>query len=159
MTEAPPGADMVITSPDDPTLNVAFPEVYAARLPISKDWINLDAESHVVRAVYGRDKHISFRPLERLGIRFKRRILISALCTPVVPCLSVTEGLHAVCHAPVSSLVVRDGCGNRWYATVNVPIFTQLHDPDVGDLWLADVEVTELATPIINEETVGVHTH
>lgn len=156
MTEAPPGADMIITAPEDPSLNVAFPEVYGARLPISKEWTNLDADSHVIRAVYGRDKHISFRPLERLGLQFRRRILISALCTPILPCLSVTEGLHAICHAPVSTLVVRDQCGNRWYATVNVPTFTQLHDPDVGDLWLADVEVTELTTPIISAETVGV---
>jgi hypothetical protein len=158
MSDHPAGADIVITAPDDPALNVAFPEVHGASLPISKNWTNLDAESHVIRAVYGRDKHIAFRPLERLGLRFQRQVLIAGLCTPEVPCLDVTMGLHDICHAPVSTLVVRDSCGNRWYATVNVPSFTQLHDPNVGDIWMATVEVTELATPIISGDTLGVDT-
>lgn len=158
MSEHPGGADIIITAPDDPSLNVAFPEVHGASLPISRTWINLDADSHVIRAVYGRDKHISFRPLERLGLRFQRQVMIQGLCTPEVPCLDVTLGLHDICHAPVSTLVVRDSCGNRWYATVNVPSFTQLHDPHVGDIWLATIEVTELATPIISGDTLGVDT-
>lgn len=154
ITPSPVGADMIITAPDNPTINVAFPETYGATLPITKDWTNLDADSHIIQAVYGRDKHISFRPLERLGLRFQRRLLVSALCTPMAPCLNVIEGIHEICHAHVGYLVVRDRCGNRWYATVAMPSFTQVHDPDVGDFWLVDVVVTELATPIISVDTV-----
>lgn len=153
-TPSPNGGDIVITAPDDPNFNVAFPEAHGARLPIERDWTILDAQQHVIRAVYGRDKHIAFRPLERLGLQFTRRLLISALCTPVTPCLSVIDGIHEICQAPVSGLVVRDRCGNRWYATVNVPSVTQIHDPSLGDIWLATLEVTELATPIISAETV-----
>lgn len=154
-TNVPNGADIVITSPQDPSLNVAFPEAHGPRLPIELEWDVLDAEQHVLRAVYGRDKHISFRPLERLGLRFRRRLLISALCTPVKPCIQVTDKIHEICQASVGYLVVRDRCGNRWYAAVNVPTLTQVHDPDLGDLWLADIEVTELATPVVTPENAG----
>ena len=155
-TASPVGADMIITAPDDPSFNVAFPEAYGSQLPISKDWTNLDADSHIIQAVYGRDKHISFRPLERLGFRFQRRLLVAALCTPETPCLDVIEGIHEICHAHVGFLVVRDNCGNRFYATISMPSFTSLHDPDLGDIWLVDVVVTELATPVISPETIGV---
>lgn len=147
-TESPDGADLIITAPDDPTLNVAFPEAHSS-LPIQHEWTNLDAGQLTHRAIYGRDKFLAFRPLEKLGLQFKRDILIAALCTPETPCLSVTDGLKSIAAAPVSYLVVRDRCGNRWYASVAIPTLTQLHDPDLGDIWLAAIEVTELATPVI----------
>lgn len=155
-TVAPAGADIIVTLPDEPERNIALPEAYPEQLPIKKEWTNLDADSHVIQAVYGRDKHISFRPIERLGFKFQRQVLISSLCTTTEPCLNVIEGLHEVCDATTGIIVVRDACGNRWYATLNVPTFTNLHDPDVGDMWLADIVVTELATPIISAETVNV---
>lgn len=151
---SPPGADLIITAPDDPSINVAFPEAYSNQLPITKEWTNLDADSHVIQAVYGKDKHISFRPLELLGFRFQRRLLVSGLCKVAPPCLDVIEGIHMVCHAHVSYLVVRDSCGNRWYATVSMPTFTQLHDPTLGDVWLVDIQVTELATPVFSPAAV-----
>jgi hypothetical protein len=156
-TTSPAGADVIITAPDQPTLNVAFPEAHA-KLPITQEWTNLDADQWEFHAIYGRDKHVAFRPLERLGLRFKRRLMVSALCTPVAPCLNVTDGIREIGAAPVGYLVVRDRCGNRWISTVQVPTLTQLHDPDIGDIWLVDIEVTELADPIITPESVGVVT-
>lgn len=147
-TASPEGADLIITAPEDPTLNVAFPEAHSS-LPIQHEWTNLDAGQLTHRAIYGRDKFLAFRPLEKLGLRFQRDILIAALCTPETPCLSVTDGLKNIASAPVAFLVVRDRCGNRWYSTVAIPTLTQLHDPTLGDIWLAAIEVTELATPVI----------
>jgi hypothetical protein len=152
-TPAPTGSDLIITVPGDPTLSVAFAEAHGS-LPIEHEWEVLDAEQQTLRTVYGRDKHFSFRPLEKLGLRFRRRLTISALCTPVKPCLQVADGIRQVVQSP-TGLVVRDTCGNRWYAAVTVPSLTQLHDPDLGDLWFANVEVTELSTPVLTEATVG----
>jgi len=152
-TPAPTGSDLIITTPGDPTLSVAFAEAHTS-LPIEHEWELLDAEQQTLRTVYGRDKHFSFRPLEKLGLRFRRRLTISALCTPVKPCLQVADGIRQVVQSP-TGLVVRDTCGNRWYAAVAVPTLTQLHDPDLGDIWFANIEVTELSTPVLTEATAG----
>lgn len=152
-TPAPTGADLIITAPMMPDRNVAFPEAYD-KLPVEKQWESLDADLHTYRGVYGRDKYVEFRPLEKLGLRFKRRLTITALCTPVKPCIQVVHALHEICEE-TTGLVVRDTCGNRWYAGVQVPTFTQLHDPGVGDIWLADVIVTEVATPVLTVGNVG----
>lgn len=148
-TPAPTGADLVITAPEDPSLNVAFPEAYGSSLPIEQTWTNLDADQTILRAVYGRDNHLAFRPSERLGLQFQRRLIVSALCTPVKPCLDVVDGIRNITAAPVEYLVVRDNCGNRWYASVVAPTILRISDPDLGDIWLVDIKVTELATPVI----------
>lgn len=153
-TPAPTGADLIITAPLDTDLNVAFAEAHGVALPIERSWEVLDSDQHVFRAVYGRDKYIGFRPLETLGLRFKRRIIVTALCTPVKPCIDVVHQLHEVCQA-TTGLVVRDQCGNRWYAAVQMPSFTQVHDPDLGDIWLADIVVTELTTPVVTPMNIG----
>lgn len=152
-TSAPTGADLIITAPLRPDLNVAFPEAYTS-LPITKEWESLDADLHTYRQVYGRDNFVEFRPIETLGLRFKRRLTIAALCTPVKPCIDVVHTLHEICQE-TTGLVVRDTCGNRWYAGVQVPTFTQLHDPGVGDIWFADIIVTEVATPVLTAMNVG----
>lgn len=146
---SPAGADVIITVPADPTANVAFPEANQGSLPITHEWTNLDADQTTLRAVYGRDKFLAFRPLERLGLQFSRTLLVRALCTPEAPCLNVTKKLRDVAAASGGAQVVRDRCGNRWYASVSVPSLTQLSDPDVGDMWLATLQVTELADPIV----------
>lgn len=147
-TPAPTGADIIITAPLDPTLNVAFPEAHGSSLPIEKSWDVLDSEQQVFRAVYGRDKFVAFRPLETLGLRFKRQVIVAALCTPVEPCVQVVDRLRQITQES-TGLVVRDQCGNRWYAAVQMPSFMQVTDPSLGDLWLAELIVTELTTPVL----------
>jgi hypothetical protein len=149
---SPAGTNMVITAQSDPSLNVAFAETYGGDLPIEREWTNLDVDQTVLRPIYGRDKFLVFKPSERLGLQWQRRLLVSALCTPELPCMDVVAGIRAITSAPVD-LVVRDNCGNRWYADVAAPKIMQLTDPSVGDQWLVDVTVTEVATPIITAET------
>jgi hypothetical protein len=133
-------------------LNTAVSESHSGSLPIVQEWEILDADQQVFRPMYGRDKFVGFRPLERLGLRFKRRVIISALCAPIAPCIKVADRLQLISEFATDHLVVRDSCGNRWYASVSVPTLTRLHDPAVGDIWLADIVVTELTTPIVTEE-------
>jgi hypothetical protein len=152
-TPSPAGADIIITAPMMLDHNVAFPEAHSS-LPITHEWEMLDADQHEYRQIYGRDKFIEFRPLEKLGMRFKRTLIISALCTPKKPCIDVVHDLHEICQE-TTGLVVRDGCGNRWYAGVQVPSFTQLTDPTVGTIWLGDILVTEVATPVLTIQNVG----
>lgn len=152
-TPSPTGADIIITAPMMPLDSVAFPEAHST-LPIVHEWEMLDAEQHEYRQVYGRDKFIEFRPLETLGVRFKRQLIISAMCTPKEPCLDVVHGLHMICQA-TTTLVVRDNCGNRWYAGVQVPTFTHMSDPGVGDIWIGDIVVTEVATPVLTAQNIG----
>jgi hypothetical protein len=152
-TAAPTGASMFITAQDDPSLNVAFPEVFGDRLPTEREWTNLDADQRVLRSVYGRDHHLAFRPTERLGLRWERQLLVAAMCTPTGPSLDLVQNIRDITAAPVSYLVVRDREGNRWYASVDVPKLTQMTDPTIGDTWLVDVVVTELVTPDISAET------
>lgn len=152
-TTSPDGAGLIITAQDDPSFNLALPDVYSDRLPVEREWTNLDADQLELRAVYGRDNFLAFRPTEKLGLRFERRLMVSGLCTVDYPCLSVAQGIRDVTTAPVSYLVVRDRCGNRWYAAVTVPTITQMTDPTVGDLWFVDIVVTEVATPVFEAST------
>lgn len=153
VVDFPAGSDIVITAPYDPDLNVAFPEAHGGRLPVEREWTLQDANEVTYRQVYGRDYQLAFRPLERKGVTFARNLMISALCTPTTPCIDVVERLRELTTAATPYLVVRDYCGNRWYASVVVPTVTQHRVPGLkGDrdtLWFVDIRVTELVTPVV----------
>lgn len=148
---SPPGVDLTITAPADPSLNAAFPEAHGSRLPAESEWTTQDGDDVVFRQVYGRDHQIAFRPLERKGIAFSRRLIVSALCTASSPCLDVVAGLRDLTGAGQPYLVVRDYCGNRWYAAVTTDRVIRSTVPglkgNADSVWLVDIQVTELVTP------------
>lgn len=145
---APEGVDLVITAPARPELNAAYNEAHGG-LPTSREYTFLDADDVSFRAVYGRDNQLAFRPLETRGVTFRRNLLVSPLCQAEVPCLEVMRPLRDLMTEPVPFLVVRDTCGNRWYANLTVSSATRLSSPQLPDLWTAQIEVVELAAPIL----------
>lgn len=145
---APEGVDLVITAPTRPELNAAYNEAHA-RLPTQREFTFLDADDTDYRAVYGRDNQLAFRPLETRGVTFRRNLLVSPFCEAEVPCLEALRPLRDLMTEPVPFLVVRDTCGNRWYASLTVSSALQFSNPGLPDLWTAQVEVVELAAPII----------
>lgn len=155
---APGGADVVITAPDAPELNAAFPESHGSRLPVEQEWEVLDSDDVTFRQVYGRDNQLAFRPLERKGLTFSRRLLVSALCTATTPCLDVVRGMRDLTNAQVPYLVVRNACGDRWYANVQLSTVIRQQVPELrngeGTIWFVDIRVTELVTPVIEVPTV-----
>jgi hypothetical protein len=151
---APEGVDLIFTAPDMPELNAAYNEAHT-RLPTTREYTLLDADQLTLQAVYGRDNQLAFRPAEKLGVAFNRTLLVSPLCQNEVPCLEAVRPLRDLMTAPVDFLVVRDTCGNSWYASLNVPTVTQFSSPDMPDLWTANIEVVELAEPILASVVSG----
>lgn len=145
--DAPVGADLIVTIPSDPSLNAAFPEAHTEDPP-TREWELMDADQVSTRAMYGRDGVVAFRPLERLGKRFKRRLLLSALCTTFdEPSLDVVKALEDIMAAGANYLVVRTTGRDRFYATLTIDHLLQVVDRQLGDIWYGDVEVTEVSTP------------
>lgn len=146
----PAGVDLVFTVPERPELNAAYNEAHT-RLPTERDYEHLDANDSVYVGVYGRDKQLKFRPMERRGLRFQRQLLVSPMCEDHAPCLEVVQPLVDLMVEPITVVVVRDDCGNRWFAGVEVDTTTQLATVGLPDLWTAAVTITELADPLIAE--------
>lgn len=146
----PAGVDLIFTVPDRPELNAAYNETHDS-LPTERAYEHLDAEDSTYTGVYGRDKQLKFRPTERRGVRFRRQLLVSPLCEDQVPCLDVVQPLVDLMVEPVPFVVVRDTCGNRWFAGIELETSTQLSTVGLPDLWTAQVQVTELAEPVVTE--------
>lgn len=120
-----------------------YPEIWTNNVVKSFDF----EESSDVKlsTIFGRDKHVAFRPLERRGDGFTRTVLLSAMCTVALPTMSVFQPLRDLAWAPVPYVCVRDGEGNRWFATLRVTNGRQQVVEKVGTLVYADVDVIEVA--------------
>lgn len=159
MVPMAPGADLVITNPTHPELNVAYPESHSGR-QITHPWESLDSGQITYRAMYNRDGQVMFRPTERLGMRFTRPLLLSALCTTITePSLDSLQAVLDLIASPGSHLVVRDGEHNRWYAGIRLVNVLQTIDEHLGAIWTGDIEVTEVSAPIldISDDSGGHH--
>lgn len=142
----PAAANIIITAPTDPTLNVAYPSVHGDRLPAQSDWSITDASDTVLMPLYGKDGQLALRPTERRGIQFTRTLLLSAFCT-TPQCLAPSDALRELMTGGAPYLVVRDDRGCAWFMSVSISGVTRLADPDVGDIWSAAVTFTETPTP------------
>jgi hypothetical protein len=126
-------------------MGCVYPEVWEGR-EADRGWKQPSADLVDYRRFHGRNDPVAFRPLERPGRRFNRTLLVSAGCLVPRPTLSVYDALNDLSHAPVPYVCVRDGEGNRWYASVLVPDELNRRADDQGnELWLADIEVTTVS--------------
>jgi hypothetical protein len=131
---------------------VVYPEVWTGR-ESSRGFEFLEAGDTSFSSMYGRNKQVAFRPLERKGDRFQRVVLLNAFCSAVPPTRAVFSPLQDIAWAPVPYVCVRDGEGNRWYANVQVP-GGDINMPDRRTF--AEITVTEVAElPHIQDTSVA----
>lgn len=134
------GCGYTFTSNEYPDLNVAYSDIHGEAAAI-RDYEFPEAAGRVFRPVYGRDYQIGFRPLERRGMSFTRRLLIDAFTTRALPGPTALDTLRDLAAAVTSYVAVTDEDGNRWLAAVDVPT-GQVRRP--GELVYADVTITEV---------------
>lgn len=141
----PPGQIALAFSSNFATgMGCVFPEVWDGN-EVVRDWEFLEAGDIKLSTMYGRNRHVAFRPLERRGQGWQRTLLMSAMCSVLPPSLAQFDPLRDLAWAPIPYVCIRDGEGNRWYASLGV---TGGHDRRSGpstDLWTADITVAEVA--------------
>jgi hypothetical protein len=127
-------------------MGCVYPEVWTGN-DVTREWANGDAGDVSLRRFYGRDMPVAFRPLERAGDSFERTLLVSAGCLVASPSLDLYRPLRDLARAAVPYVCVRDGEGNRWYASLTVPDMANRRADDVGnELWLASIRVDEVSS-------------
>lgn len=135
-------------------MGCVYPEVWQGE--ITREWAFLEAGDVELRRMFGRNRQVAFRPLERRGDQFTRTILLNALCAVTLPSMATYSPLRDLAWAPIPYVCVRDGEGNRWYASLTVPGGINRR-ADTGDttMWLADIGIAEIAdTPAVHDTSV-----
>lgn len=131
-------------------MGCVYPEVWGGE--VNRSWGFLEAADVELRAMYGRNRQVAFRPLERRGDGFSRTVLLSFGCTVALPTMDLFAPLRDLAWAAVPYVCVRDGEGNRWYASLTVPEGNNRRaDPDGTEMWLAEIGIVEVA------DTASVH--
>lgn len=132
-----------------PATGLAYPDVDGSRVVRGFDFI--DAGEVTFAEVYGRDYQVSFRTLEKRGVKFQRRILVAGggQTAPASVGPANADPLRALAASSAAPYVcVRDGQGNRWLGAV---VVSDLASPIVAP-WNHEsaVTVTETtATPAV----------
>lgn len=136
-------------------LGCVYPEVWERE--VERSWRFLEAGDVTYRTFYGRNRQVAFRPIERRGDSFVRTLLLDALCTVALPTMAVFGPLRDLAWSPVPYVCVRDGEGNRWFASIELPDGTNRRADAAGtELWLTEISITEVADrPSVHDTSVA----
>lgn len=140
------------TSNRDPTLNMAYIDVYAGD-EANRDWEFLDAAQHAYDGLFGVDYWVDLHETERRGVRFTRRLLLNAVAAPdgELRGLNRFRTVRRLQETTVPYVCVRSNDGDVVYGSVVVP---NGRERQPSHLYTATVTVTETtATPTV--ETVA----
>jgi len=136
-------------------MGCVYPEVWGGEVTRGFDFREFDDVE--LRRMYGRNREVAFRPLERRGDGFSRTVLLSFGCTVALPSMDLFQPLRDLAWAPIPYVCVRDGEGNRWYASLRVPSGEcRRGDAQGSELWTAEIAIVDAAdTPAIHDTTVA----
>lgn len=152
----PPGQVALAFSSNAATgMGCVYPEVWEGN-EAERGWAFLEAGDVSLRRVYGRNRQVAFRPMERRGDSFERTVLLNALCNVARPSMATFNPLRDLAWAPIPYVCVRDGEGNRWFASLVVPDGANRRaDANGTELWLATIGVTEIADgPAVHDTSI-----
>lgn len=152
----PPGQIALTFSSNAATgMGCVYPEVWTGD-EADRTWEFTEAGDVTYRRIYGRNRPVAFRPMERRGDAFPRTLLLNALCSVTRPSMATFHPLRDLSWAPIPYVCVRDGEGNRWFASLEVPDGRNRRADAAGtELWLADIQIVEVAdSPAVHDTTV-----
>ncbi len=121
-------------------MGVTYPEVWTSK-EIEREFAFTEFQDVSLATIYARNRPIALRPIERQGVAFSRTVLLNAGCSVALPTLDLFRPLRDLAWAPIPYVCVRDGEGNRWFASLTVPTGSNVRP---GERWLADIGVTEV---------------
>ena len=100
--------------------NLAYVPIWDVGTVITEDFSFPESGFTTLQAMYNKNFFTAFRPLERGGERFQRRILVQAAAIAPETLADFTS-LRNMAWDSVPYICVRDEDGNRWLASINVP--------------------------------------
>lgn len=157
ISETVPGGQVALAFSSNAAtgMGCVYPEVWTGE--VNRDWSFLEAADVELRRIYGRNRQVAFRPLERRGDGFSRTVLLSFGCTVALPTMDLFAPLRDLGWAPVPYVCVRDGEGNRWLASLTVPEGRNRRADDRGtEMWLSEIGIVEVAdTPSVHDTSVA----
>lgn len=118
---------------------VTLPEAWEGSQTIERTWEHNEYGDVQLRPIYGSNGQRAFHPVEKRGVSFARTLLLNALRGVAPPSLEITTPLHRIAWAPLPYVCVRDGEGNRFFASIQVP---QTVNRRRGERWYAEVIIT-----------------
>lgn len=125
-------------------MGCVFPEVWDGQ-QVVREWEFLEAGDIHLSTMFGRNRQVAFRPLERRGTGWQRTLLMSAMCSVAPPTLAQYDPLRDLAWAPIPYVCIRDGEGNRWYASLAVTGGSNRRSgPNAQEVWTADIAVVEV---------------
>lgn len=142
VSATPPGgqAALVFSSSAATGMGAAYPEVWDGR-EVTRAFNFDEFRDVTLQTIYARNRPIATRPIERQGDSFSRTLLLNAGCTVALPTMQIFRPLRDLAWAPIPYVCVRDGEGNRWYASLQVPSGNNVRP---GERWLVEVGITEV---------------
>lgn len=139
---------LVLTSNFDPDMNLAYVMSWDGSTLPEQEFTFAEGEMTDLRQMYGRDYVVAFRPTERGGVSFTRRLLLNAAGVPTATLDSAASPLRDLAWAQLPYVCVRDERANRWLTAMSVPSSAARDVPRRGHLVTAPVTFTEVtATP------------
>lgn len=124
-------------------MGAVYPEAWETDRSIERDFNFAEYDDVERRMFYGKNGQASFHPVERRGVIFTRTLLLNALVTVAQPTLDIAKPLRDISWAQIPYVCVRDGEGNRWFASIRVPRLTNKRR---GERWFSELEVAEATT-------------
>jgi hypothetical protein len=122
---------------------VTYPEAWETDGSIERAFEFAEYGDIERRLFYGRDGQPTFHPVERRGVVFSRILLLNALVTVAQPTLDLAKPLRDLSWVQIPYVCVRDGDGNRWFASITVP---NILNKRRGERWFAEVGIAEAVT-------------
>lgn len=126
-------------------MGCTYSEVFDSQTVV-KAWTFLESGDNEYRQMYGEDGQRVFRPIERRGISFKRKLMLSGVRSVANPSLALADPLRDLAWAPIPYVCVRDDEGNVFYATVEVGEIENERS-SMTSLWYMPIQVTETTGP------------
>lgn len=127
--------------------NLAYLSVWDANENVDEDFTFPEASWVQLQAMYGKDFYTAFRPLERGGDRFQRKVLVQAAAISPETLADFT-GLRDLAWDTVPYVCVRDEDGNRWFATIVVPAANVRLNRSLYTAAIDIIEVTDTPTAV-----------
>jgi hypothetical protein len=131
---------LTFTSNADPSANLAYAQAFTG--DPAEEFTFPEADTRALQRMYGRDYQVAFRPLERGGAAFTRRLLVNAATVTPETLYKGFTGLRDLAWADVPYIAVRSSRGDRWLANVNVPSGTIRNRKKQ---YVAEVVITEVS--------------
>lgn len=141
-----PAGAFTLTTNADPARNLAYTHVYDGA--VEEEFTFVEAGQQTLSTFFNRDYQTAFRPSERGGVTFQRRLLLNKAAVAEYTMDRGFNPIRDLAWASIPYVCVRDKLGNRWFCNVLVPGGTVSGRRDLYLSTVTFTEVTDVPAPV-----------